>query len=149
MCLVERERRPPSTTLQASLGDSETIIDEIKPKYGLKSFLGLMFRQQGRALIELPNYFQPAIHTFFMRFSLDLIFLRQLSNVRKEEAVNSNLSSNDESFLTRVVYLKKNAQPWGNFVSPESADYVLEVEAGLASETDITRHDLIRLEEQQ
>lgn len=147
--MKKRSGCPPSETMRAILKGKKAFIKDIKPKYGLNSFLGLMFRRQGRALIELPRPSSPAIHTFFMCFSLDLVFLRRLKETPAGEGSANELPDTEESYLTRVVYLKEEARPWGDFVSPEPAGYVLEVEAGLAEEKGITKGDLIRLEEQR
>jgi uncharacterized protein len=79
-----------------------------------QSFRGLMLRkelQQSRGLMIRPAR---GIHTHFMRFPIDLIFV------------------DDEN---RVVKIRPSMQPWR--IDPARAATVIEVAAGLADAADV------------
>ncbi|WP_207907615.1 DUF192 domain-containing protein [Effusibacillus lacus] len=72
-------------------------------------FLGLMFRKElpeNQALWLVPCN---SIHMFFMKFSIDVIFLDQMN---------------------RIVKLAKHVQPWSVLSPVRSAYSVLELPAG-------------------
>lgn len=146
MAINDEAMRPPVQTLRALNEEGQPVINDIKPKYGFNSFIGLMFHRQGRALIELPRPRSPAIHTYFMFFCLDLIFLRPIRQERAD--LRGNLEAEHGSYLARIVYRQRNATPWHSFVSPEPAAYALEVEAGLSEEVGLKQGDIIGLEAQ-
>ena len=57
------------------------------------------------------------VHTFFMRFSLDLVFLHE------------------EGYVIKIL---KNCRPWRVFPAVAGAFYVLELMAGKADEVGLT-----------
>lgn len=93
-----------------------------------KRFLGLMFKKNlptGKGLIIVPC---DSIHTFFMKFPIDVIFL------------NKNQTA---------VRIKQNLAP-GKIILPakddcESASFVIELPAGTISETGTEAGDYIGL----
>ncbi len=66
------------------------------------------------------------IHTFFMRFPLDLVFLSRSG---------------------RIVRILSNVKPWRVTAPVFGASCVLELEAGAAQRTSSRRGDEVRLEE--
>ncbi|MCK4327732.1 MAG: DUF192 domain-containing protein [Candidatus Diapherotrites archaeon] len=81
-----------------------------------QKFMGLMFRKKlGRPMalvLAVESRWMAAIHTLFMRFPIDLVFLDS---------------------ERRVVDVVKNVKPWRlNIVPKKPAKYVVEMRAGAA-----------------
>jgi len=82
-------------------------------------FRGLMFRQNfcdGEALVFEPKSGLQNIHTFFMMFSIDVIFL-------------------DSNFL--VIEICQKLKPWRIHRSKIKASYIIELHAGTISHTNV------------
>lgn len=93
--------------------DGVTVIEEVHEAKGMRQRMrGLLGReglQERTAMLLSPC---SSIHTWFMRFSLDLIFLDKQN---------------------RVVRVCRNVKPWGMVWGGASAFKVLELEAGLTN----------------
>ena len=92
----------------------------------LSRALGLMFRPgipEGEGLlIEFsPHLGSRAVHGFFMRFPIDLVFI------------------DDEKKVTDIALLK----PWSIYNPKAPCRWVLEVNAGEAEKKDITIEDVL------
>lgn len=95
------------STIRNESKNIEKSIDVIFAEDKLRSFLGLMGRKVDleRALaIMFPKQDQYGIHTYFMRDSMDVVFLDEKSD---------------------VVDLKKSVEPW-NSLDPVECKYIIE-----------------------
>ena len=84
-----------------------------------RRFHGLMFRQsfcEGEALVFVSKLRLQNIHTFFMMFSIDVIFL-------------------DSNFL--VIEICQRLKPWRIHRSKVKASYIIELPAGTISHTNV------------
>lgn len=91
----------------------------------LKRLVGLMFQKELSSekalIIENCN----AIHTFFMRFPIDVLF------------VDKN---------NRVVKVVKNFKPWRISAFVKNADYVVELASGSVTDSLVKVGDQIKME---
>ncbi|MDR1952627.1 MAG: DUF192 domain-containing protein [Elusimicrobiota bacterium] len=71
-------------------------------------FFGFMFKKNADYAILFINCF--SVHTFFMRFDIDVIFLDKKGN---------------------IVYIKKNVRPWRIVPPVRNAAHILEIPANL------------------
>ncbi|MFN4132807.1 MAG: DUF192 domain-containing protein [Candidatus Hadarchaeales archaeon] len=105
----------------ANASTGEIIAKEVvESKTFLRRFMGLMLKKDfsGRAMLfSFKKIGRHSIHTMFMRFPIDLIYL-------------------DEKF--RVVEIKKNLKPWGFYRPKVQAKYLIEVPAGTAKKIRIS-----------
>jgi len=104
----------------------KVLADEVKLANTFwRRFRGLIFRQnfcEGEALVFESKLRQQSIHTFFMMFSIDVIFL-------------------DSNFL--VTEICHGLKPWRIYRSKVKASYIIELPAGTISHTNVKiRHKL-------
>lgn len=88
----------------------------------LKGLLGRASLKQGEGLIIVPC---SSIHTFFMKFSIDVIFL------------NKNY---------RVVLIANKLPPWRLFGVPFFERFVIELPSGIVKKTNTNIGDLIEID---
>ena len=107
------------------VGDEGTIEDIEHVESFLGRFRGLMFREEGRILMEFPVREKQGIWMPFMKFSIDVAFI------------------DDEK---KVVDVFRNIPPisispstWKIYRPERMCRYVLEVESGLLEEKGIER----------
>jgi len=105
--------------------DGATLVEQVEPQWSLlgrmRGLLGRPALGPGRAMFLCPC---GSVHTFFMKFSLDLVFLDRSLSVRR---VVRNVPPN------RIVF-----GGWG-------AHSVLEMETGWMEAEALTRGDRIEL----
>jgi len=117
---------PPLTGGTVSFSkNGRVIVSEVRVARGfMERLLGLMGR---RALAEGQGLYFPrcrSLHTCFMRFALDLVFL-------------------DEE--RRVVRIRRKVGPWRAAQGPSTADSVLEVASGWLSESALREGDAVEM----
>jgi hypothetical protein len=119
-------RRPGDPHRLENTRNGRTIATHLGTAFESKSrrdgLLGRDGLAPGEALIIAPSN---AVHTFFMRFSIDVLF------VRKDG---------------QVVGLRHAVRPWRIAVSPR-AYAVIELEAGTLAATDTRAGDVVALRE--
>lgn len=84
---------------------------------------GLMFARKAHALVMVfPKEQRVGIHMWFVFFPIDVIWLDNQK---------------------RVVFLKKNLQPWRMITPPCKARYVVEVPDGVIGRSSTGRWDIL------
>lgn len=89
--------------------------------------LGLILKsslKEGEGLVIKPCC---SIHTFFMKFAIDVIFVN-----KKNE----------------VIALYKNVKPWRILPIHLASRYVIELPSGTITAKNITEHDIINIEQE-
>lgn len=108
-----------NSTQNNEIADSTKVADN----FILRS-VGLLSKKsfsQGEALVIKPCC---SVHTFFMRFAIDVLFVN-----KKNE----------------VIALYKNVQPWRVLPIHPTSFYVVELPAGTVSNKNISKGDLIQI----
>ncbi len=106
---------------------SRTIFSDAEMTENFKDrFMGLMFKKLSPDFSALVIDRCDAIHTFFMRFNLDLIFL------------------NREGVVLKIV---KELKPYRISPFVSKAYYVIEIASGKIDEEDFREKDVIEIKE--
>lgn len=106
--------------------NEEGCIDGVERKTGiLEKMKGLMFRENGRALLAFPQQERHGVWMLGMRFPLDLAFID-----RDREIV---------SIKCDVSPMSWRPSTWKTYRPPRMCRYILEVEAGLLDEKGFDR----------
>jgi uncharacterized membrane protein (UPF0127 family) len=104
--------------------DDGAVIDDIERLDGfLEKAKGLMFKEEGRALLVFSRSDRHAIWMPFMRFSLDVAFIDRDGRVVHTEEV--------------VPPLSLDPSTWRRYGPPRPCRSILEVESGLFEEKGI------------
>lgn len=109
-----------NSTQNNLISDDIKVADNfVKRTFGLipKSSL-----KEGEGLVIKPCC---SIHTFFMKFAIDVLFVN-----KKNE----------------VVALYENVKPWRTLPVHLTSQYVIELPAGTITAKNITKHDIISIE---
>ena len=103
------------------------IADEVKvAKTFIKKTFGLILRNdisEADGLIIKPCN---SIHTFFMRFPIDVLFVDRKN---------------------KIIALHENVKPWRILPIHFNSSYVIEIKSGQISAKTISRHDIIQIDE--
>ncbi len=96
-----------------------------------KKFLGLMFKKNIPE--DLAYYFPKTsvIHMFFMRFKIDVVYLK-------------TLSENTRKIRCRIVKIANNIKPW-LFSGSLKADSLLELKAGSPAISKIKNNEIVTI----
>jgi uncharacterized membrane protein (UPF0127 family) len=118
-------RNPAGSHRLANPRSGRVLADRLTTAFDSKSRrTGLLGRDRfddGEAILIAPSN---AIHTFFMRFSIDIVFARRDG---------------------RVVAVRHALRPWRLAISPR-AYLVIELPAGTVARTDTRRGDVLAIE---